>query len=290
MYRITICTVAYPQPELRVRQFAQAAARAVAAMPDAAILIVAEARYPRPDLGDLQTLDTRLHYVDTDAVGAAALRGKLFAAARRFPTEGLMFIDYDDMIIADALPRMSDALSSAPIAYGDLLVTDENGNSGSTLAFGADELPSRIDQAEMLFDGNCLGLSNTAVRRDILLEEDERVPAGLVAVDWWLFTRLLLRGHAAVAVEGPVAAYRQYAGNTLGAQGKLTLAGLQGRLAALQAHYRSFAPAEWARQRLDLVVGCDGDLAALMQAVQARNGSRWWFGNVMSAAQQLARK
>jgi len=290
MYRIAICTAAYPQPELRVRQFAQAAARALAAMPDAAILVVAEAGYSRPNLGDLQACGARLQYVETDAGSAAALRGRMFAAARRLPAESLMFVDYDDMIMADALPRVCDALSSEPIAYGDLLVANENGHSSSTLAFGPKDLPSRIDRAEALFDSNCLGLSNTAIRRDILLEEDEQVPAGLVAIEWWLFTRLLQRGHAAIAVNGPVAAYRQYAGNTLGAQDNLTLAGLRSRLAAMQAHYRSFVPAEWALQRLALVNRHAKNPAALLQAVQAGNVSRWWFGNVMSAARRLARK
>lgn len=290
MYQIAICTAAYPQPELQVRQFAAAAAGALAAMPEAAILVVAEAGYSRPDLGELQACGTRLHYVETDVIGAAALRGRMFSAARRLPAQNLMFVDYDDMIMTDALPRVCGALSSVSIAYGDLLVANEGGVSGSTLTFGLNDLPPRIDRAEALFDGNCLGLSNTAVRRDVLLEEDEQIPAGLIAVDWWLFTRLLLRGHTASAVDGPVAAYRQYAGNTLGAPGNLTVPALRSRLAALQAHYRSFAPAEWALKRLALIAGHTDDPTELLQAMHEGNGSRWWFGNVVSAARRLAQK
>ncbi len=290
-YGIAICTAAYPQSDLQVEQYVRAAAAALSTMPDAAILIVAEAGYARPDLRELESFGARLHYVSAKSGGVAALRGQMFAAARNLPAEALMFIDYDDMVVADALSRMRDALSADPIAYGDLLIADADGKIGEDCAFGYGHLPRRIDRADMLFDENCLGFSNTAVRRSILLEEDEQVPDALVAVDWWLFTRLMLRGHTGVAVTGPVSAYRQYAGNTLGASRRLTATELGRRLLALEAHYRSFVPADWAAQRLQAIAGYSENPAALntlLRAMEAEGDSRWWFGNIVSAARRLA--
>lgn len=63
-------------------------------------------------------------------------------------------------------------------------------------------------------DSNFMGLSNTAVRAELL--EGLEINRELIAVDWFIFSVLLKKGSKAVFTSETETFYRQYGGNTIG--------------------------------------------------------------------------
>ena len=67
---------------------------------------------------------------------------------------------------------------------------------------------------------NVLGLGNTAIQNKVLPKEF-KIPADLIAVDWYVFSNLLKEGIRAFFTAETYIYYRQYEGNTIGLK-KLT--------------------------------------------------------------------
>jgi len=85
---------------------------------------------------------------------------------------------------------------------------------------------------------NIFGLSNTAVRTKCLsgIEIDPK----LVAVDWYLFTLLLLRGCSAVFTNEANTFYRQHGTNTVGI-GQVTIESIKRSILVKSKHYMALA-------------------------------------------------
>ena len=69
---------------------------------------------------------------------------------------------------------------------------------------------------EYIQNKNIFGLSNTAIKLDIL--EEVVFDENLVAVDWYLFKELLKNSFSAVFINKAITYYRQYKDNTIGLQ------------------------------------------------------------------------
>lgn len=69
---------------------------------------------------------------------------------------------------------------------------------------------------DFILDKNIFGLSNTALKVSILDLDSTTFDSGLVAVDWFLYTKLLLKKYRAVFTNQVQTYYRQYDSNTVG--------------------------------------------------------------------------
>lgn len=85
---------------------------------------------------------------------------------------------------------------------------------------------------------NIFGLSNTAVRAKYLYGIE--IDPELIAVDWYLFTLLLLRGCSAVFTNEVNTFYRQHGNNTVG-MGQVTIESIKRSILIKSKHYMVLA-------------------------------------------------
>ncbi|CAN0545969.1 unnamed protein product, partial [Laminaria digitata] len=131
-------------------------------------------------------------------------------------------------------------LESADISFGDLQLIDARGENTGARFFDNADVPWHISGVDHVLDRNFLGLTNTAIRRNAIPDAALAIPDNVVAVDWWLFTTLLLSGLKARRVPEHVADYRIFADNELGIGPPSSRAALRHVIDIALRHYRAF--------------------------------------------------
>ncbi|MDQ3030780.1 MAG: hypothetical protein M3Y87_00020 [Myxococcota bacterium] len=145
----------------------------------------------------------------------------------------LVLADADDTFSADRVARSRRALDEHPLVFNELRI-------GDAPVFGARfERGASIDLGAIL-DGNCLGLSNTAARAEVLAEPARAIDVDEHIVDWGLFTRALAAGHRAVFLDDVYTHYRRHEAS-LGTLDADDEAAVIRALEVKASHYRRFA-------------------------------------------------
>lgn len=125
----------------------------------------------------------------------------------------LIFGDSDDYFENNRIETTIRLLGESDIVVNDLTLFDANGiREPKYLSHRLQNLAT-ID-LDFIKDKNIFGLSNTGVKTSVLdtLEFDD----DLIAIDWYLFSLLLLKGAKAVFSNETQTFYRQYEHNTVG--------------------------------------------------------------------------
>ncbi|MBE0471568.1 MAG: glycosyltransferase [Methyloprofundus sp.] len=125
----------------------------------------------------------------------------------------LIFGDSDDTFSSNRIQVSVEKLQQSDIVVNDLTLFNTNG------VLEDHYLSNRVKNNEQIeFDfiknKNLFGLSNTAIRLQGM--SPIKMPPELVAVDWYLFSALLLKNKEAVFTNQAVTHYRQYDGNLVG--------------------------------------------------------------------------
>jgi hypothetical protein len=126
-----------------------------------------------------------------------------------------VFGDIDDYFQSNRIET-----SVALLADHDIVVNDLTPFCGQE-RLAENTLSSRLDNLtsiswDYVKDKNIFGMSNTAIKLEGLVSADIECPPELVAIDWFLFSNLLLQGKKAIFTNDTVTYYRQYSGNTVG--------------------------------------------------------------------------
>lgn len=285
MTRIAFCAALYEAGRPFLPAF-MAGVRAAARGHDACLVgAVDDLASPRTALAELEG-DLPVHLTPCPAGSSpAAVRRAMLVAGVRSGADVLIFADMDDMLLANAPGQHLAALADADFSYGDLCLMDAAGNDLRRRFFDRTEVPWHVDSAGSVLRRNFLGLSNTAVRTVRLPSSVLQVPDDVLAVDWWLFTTLLLGGRRGARTTAPVARYRLHDDNALGAGIPATPEALRRAYAIMQRHYRAFRAAPGAagclgeiEDRIDrLAATPPGVVAGSLAALRARPGV-WYEG------------
>ncbi|MEP4379407.1 MAG: hypothetical protein ABJ215_05100 [Alphaproteobacteria bacterium] len=286
MTRFAICTALYEAGRPYFDAYTAGLRAAVSGADVCLVLAIDDFDAPDPLIAALREICPVMTIKARDAATPAQVRRTLLMAALETGADFLIFADMDDMLAANAPGLHEDALamgSGADISFGDLELMDTRGEYLHRRFFDGVKLPRHVDDPAALAGRNFLGLSNTAVRAASLTEEALHIPADVVAADWWIFTTLLRAGRTARRTMSPVAAYRLYGGNTLGAGVPATRAQLDRSIEIAMRHYRAFpATRELAARhgRLETLVqtlsgSSDTQAAAALNACAGRPGV--WF-------------
>jgi len=121
--------------------------------------------------------------------------------------EQVIFGDFDDCFLPGRVAKVRKLLRNWDIVVNDVNLfgdRDENKYFSRRIKDGSQILLKDI------LSKNFMGLSNTAVRAECL---KDITLADTVAVDWYLFSRLLAQGAKAIFCGEPLTSYRQHAGN-----------------------------------------------------------------------------
>ncbi|MBE0514842.1 glycosyltransferase [Sulfurimonas sp.] len=146
----------------------------------------------------------------------------------------LIFGDSDDYFEKNRVEKSLEFLKECDIVVNDLTLFDESG------VYEEKYLSHRLENLEVvdfefIKDKNIFGLSNTAIKlkgmRKIAIPDD------LIAVDWYLFSMLLIEGKKAVFTNETISYYRQHQQNTVGLK-KLDKASFEKGVEVKQKHYK----------------------------------------------------
>ena len=129
--------------------------------------------------------------------------------------EYLIFGDSDDYFSDNRIELSLSALINNDIVANDVSLFDDSGIYEAMYMSNRLEDNSEISY-EYIQNKNIFGLSNTAVKLDIL--EEVVFDEDLVAVDWYLYKELLKKRCSALFINKAIPYYRQYKDNTVGLQ------------------------------------------------------------------------
>jgi hypothetical protein len=147
--------------------------------------------------------------------------------------EVIVFADSDDYMANNRVQITVELLSDNEIVVNDLSLFS-NGNVYSENYLSNRLENNRIISINDIRERNFLGLSNTALRVNIL--DNISFSEELIAVDWYLYSLLLINGKRAVFTNETVTYYRQYPGNTVGL-GKVTEEAVKREIEIKKMHY-----------------------------------------------------
>ena len=126
----------------------------------------------------------------------------------------IVFGDSDDYFSTNRLQEILNYSSCYDIVINDLDIVDENSNLIYKKYLSKRLKNEEVITIEHIKHYNFIGLSNSSIKRIKLL--DYIIDENLIAVDWYLFSRLLLDGCNAVFTNRTTTSYRQHSSNTVG--------------------------------------------------------------------------
>lgn len=168
-----------------------------------------------PDLSDyLSQSSLHVQVIDTDR-SIAGIRSLLLNFLRKSTYELCVFGDSDDYFPENRIEKNLDFLAQYDLIVNDLVLVDQQRN-----LLLDKYLSQRLPNAQVItYDDikhkNVCGLGNTAIRVSALPDNldfsDE-----ILAIDWVLFSRMLLGGCKAVFTNETYIYYRQHTANSIG--------------------------------------------------------------------------
>lgn len=228
-----VFTVVYPGMEAWLPELADSLGRQDADAFD--LLIVNDGLDP----GSLEDLQTGFNCTILEPAGEiAANRLTGFRYLLRAGYTHTVFADADDRMPPDRVRISVQLLREFDIAVNDLDIMGAGGEI-ITKGFWSGRLKDMAPiHKNDLLNSNMIGLGNSSVRTSIL--EDLVLHQDIQALDWYLFTLLLYRGHRAVFTTRTSTHYRQHDANILGAgTGEMDGPTLKKWIRIKAAHYRA---------------------------------------------------
>jgi len=218
----------------------------------------------------------------------AANRAAMLGAALAAGATRIILADADDWCPPGRVAACLDALERAPLVAHDLRACRDEADPGRRLWAGRLGEGAELGAADLLA-GNCLGLTNTALRAELLDPADPAaLPGRPLAFDWAFFAALMHRtGISARFLTGPETCYRQHEANMapIGPEG-WTDAALRRGVEVRARHHRLLADfdpahAEAAPRFEALAVALDADPELRRRYGQAARAAcpaqpLWW--------------
>ncbi len=127
----------------------------------------------------------------------------------------IVFGDSDDFFEENRVAKTLDLLNDFDIVVNDLTLVDENGKFLKEKYISHRINNNTVVKYDFIKDKNIFGLSNTAVKTKLFKGKFE-VKEDIVAVDWFLYKKLLVEGANAIFTNEITTYYRQYDANTIG--------------------------------------------------------------------------
>ena len=127
----------------------------------------------------------------------------------------LIFGDSDDYFSDNRVELSLNTLKENDIVVNDISLFNDTGIYEERYISNRLNDNSKISY-EYIQNKNIFGLSNTAIKLDIL--EEVVFDEDLLAVDWYLYKRLLKNGYSSLFINKAITFYRQYEGNAVGLQ------------------------------------------------------------------------
>ena len=153
--------------------------------------------------------------IDVDS-SASSNRRELIRKAMDLGYQKIIFTDCDDISKENRIDIVSNLLNTYHIVLNDLDIINLNGNEGEMMIFSERYGETGKILLPDLLTGNMMGLSNTAVKTEILQGCPALISGDPIAFDWYLWSSVLLAGHEAKFTAETSTQYRVYGDNVAG--------------------------------------------------------------------------
>lgn len=167
---------------------------------------------------DKYTSRLSFNYCELDTnLSISKSRQKVLDIVKEHDFDTCVFTDTDDFYHKDYVNHIVNHLSKMKnkIVFSDLSIYFSKKNQLQHY-FEKCHIPKSVDE-HYLFNKNCIGLGHTGIRTELYDKNMIEFPDELIAVDWWLFTVLMLINKCkACFIDKPLAYYRQHDLNTAG--------------------------------------------------------------------------
>lgn len=189
------------------------------------------------DLSDyLAQSSLHIKVIDTDC-SIGGIRSLLLKYLVDSSYEYCVFGDSDDYFSPNRVEKNSELLQNYDLVVNDLILVDQQGN-----LLIDKYLSQRLSDAQSISfaeikDKNICGLGNTAVNI-AALPQNLDFNEDIQAIDWVLFSRMLLAGSSAIFSNESFIYYRQHSANSIGIK-DLTQERLQRGINIKYRHYQS---------------------------------------------------
>jgi glycosyltransferase involved in cell wall biosynthesis len=161
-------------------------------------------------------------------------QGILHALAAGY--EKLIFADADDYFSNDRVEFSIDYLEQYAFIYNKIIVVN---NERVGTSFQGVQFPEEVHDPHLIIDRNIFGLGHTAI--NLSINVDFNIPEDILAVDWWLFSKILIEGHKGRFVEKAITYYRQGENNFVGQNNYLDKQSLALGVAVKKSHYSNMS-------------------------------------------------
>jgi len=152
----------------------------------------------------------------------------------------VLFSDADDFFQNNRIAEVVRLIKqhNCDIVVNDLSIVDSNGNLLQNSYFSTRLCNLSYIELKDIRHFNFIGLSNSATYTKCL--KDIKLSESLIAVDWFMFTILLLRGYKAIFTSNTNTFYRQHETNLVGI-GSISLSKLEKSIIVKDSHYRELS-------------------------------------------------
>ena len=155
--------------------------------------------------------------------------------ARENDYRNLIFTDSDDYFSSNRLEATVGALENFDFVYNDISIVDIAGNTLKERMLQKINVPAETSSLDSILDRNYIGLSNSGVR--VAKIGDLKIPEGIIAVDWWIYSNLLIKNLEGKFVSEAVTFYRQGENNLVGMGNKTNAESIKKILNVKKIHY-----------------------------------------------------
>lgn len=163
-------------------------------------------------LDKIREIFSKLNIIEICGVSSIAKnREILIRHARKKYLKGI-FCDFDDYFSMNRISLSIEELNKCDIVFNDLTIFRDDQIIQAN-RFSNDFPDSHVISISDLLQKNYLGLSNTAMNLVILDDLELSFDSTLIAVDWYLFSVLMLKGHVAKFTNKAITYYRQHTNN-----------------------------------------------------------------------------
>lgn len=174
--------------------------------------------------------------------------------------------DYDYLVLSDAddyfgsnrIEKSVIALNKYDFCYNDMvLVNSKSQKIGDDTFFTNKDNPKIVNDFNQLMSKNFCGLSNTSINLRSVDLDDLFIPQNLIAVDWWIFSFLSMKGCKGCFLDDVYTYYRQHQANTVGGESVINEESLQRGMDIKKAHYQSLL--SYYPSRFDVIISKELD-------------------------------
>ena len=149
----------------------------------------------------------------------------------------LIFSDIDDYFSNNRISLSMRELENYDFVFNEISLINQNSALIEENYLYQISVVKDVDSFSQILDYNYLGLTHTGINLESL--QNFYIPEDIIAVDWWIFTILLLNGATGKYVDNAKTYYRQSDDNLVGMMKPLNEDRLETGIKVKQVHYHN---------------------------------------------------